>query len=39
MYIDTDMTWVAKMMKPSSILVEAAWLDEDEQADVAAILC
>jgi hypothetical protein len=30
MYINTDMTWVARMTKPSSILVEAAWLDENE---------
>ena len=33
------MTWVAKMEKPNTILIEAAWLDVNEQADVASILC
>jgi hypothetical protein len=29
-HIDADMTWVARMEKPGTILVEAAWLDVDE---------
>jgi hypothetical protein len=38
-HLDADMTWVAKMEKPNTILIEAAWLDVDEQADVATTLC
>jgi len=38
-HLNADMTWVAKMQKPNTILVEAAWLEVDQQADVATILC
>jgi hypothetical protein len=37
--INANMTWVAIMNKPSSILVEAAWLDNNKQIDVSTILC
>jgi hypothetical protein len=37
--IKADMTWVAKMDKPITILVDAAWLDTDNQVTVAGILC
>jgi hypothetical protein len=37
--IDANMTWVATMNKPSSVIVEAAWLNTDKQIDVSTILC
>ena len=39
MMIDADMTWVAHLEKPISVLVEGAWLDTDAQVNVATILC
>jgi hypothetical protein len=37
--INADMKWVAHLQNPAWVLVEAAWLNTDEQIEVSTMLC
>jgi hypothetical protein len=39
MEIDADMKWLAHLENPAQVLVEAAWLNTDEQIEVSTMLC
>jgi len=37
--INADMNWVAHLENPAQVLIEAAWLNTDEQIEVSTMLC
>jgi hypothetical protein len=39
MEIDADMKWVTHLQNPGWVLIEAAWLNTDEQVEVSTMLC